>query len=338
MDMMDRQLSHLVRLVDDLLDVARINAGKIDLRAEPVMLQSVLAASLELTRVLLEGQQQTVVLDIAAAGLYVIGDADRLVQVLSNLLSNAAKYSDGPGQVRVSLRRDGDTALIQVQDAGIGIPAAELGRVFDLFSQVRAHQTRAGGGLGIGLSLVKSLVTQHGGSVSVASPGAGFGSTFTVRLPLAPAESTPHDVGSPEGAATRQADRPGNVLVVDDNVDAAESLAALLEMTGHRVRVAHDGPQALSMAAQDWPETVFMDLGMPGMDGVETATRLRAQAVGRPVLLVAMTGWGQPSDQARTAAAGFDHHLVKPAELEVIERLLADVRAGPPVPRIAPGG
>lgn len=342
-DMMDRQLSHLVRLVDDLLDVARINAGKIDLRAEPVALQSVLAASLELTRVLLEDQQQTVVLDIAAETLQVIGDADRLVQVLSNLLSNAAKYSDGPGEVRVSLRRDPDrgegtpTALIQVRDSGIGIPDAELGRVFDLFSQVRAHQTRAGGGLGIGLSLVKSLVVRHGGSVSVASPGVGRGSTFTVRLPLAWAETTPSDEASALGAPPRAADQPRHVLVVDDNVDAAESLAALLEMTGHRVRVAHDGPQALAMAAQDWPETVFMDLGMPGMDGVETATRLRAQAAGRALLLVAMTGWGQPSDQARTAAAGFDHHLVKPAELEAIERLLAGAPVRPPGPGGATG-
>jgi PAS domain S-box-containing protein len=331
MDMMDRQLSHLVRLVDDLLDVARINAGKIELRAEPVLLQSVLAASLELTRVLLEGRQQTVVLDIANEGLHVIGDADRLVQVLSNLLSNAAKYSDGPGRVDVRLHRHDDTALIQVADSGIGIPPAELGRVFDLFSQVRAHQARAGGGLGIGLSLVKSLVAQHGGSVSVTSAGTGLGSTFTVRLPLAPADRTPHGPAFPQALPQRQADRPRQVLVVDDNVDAAESLAALLEMSGHRVTVAHDGRQALAMAARAWPEIVFMDLGMPGMDGIETATCLRAEAAGRALLLVAMTGWGQPADQVRTAAAGFDHHLVKPADLDVIERLLADARAWPPV-------
>jgi len=319
--MMDRQLGHLVRLVDDLLDVARISAGKIGLRRRPLPLAEAIARSVEASRAVLQQHGHELRVEPGGAGLVVDADLDRLVQVFSNLLANAAKYTDRGGCIQVQARHEGDQAVVEVRDTGIGIPREELARVFDLFSQVRMHQGRAQGGLGIGLALTQKLVHLHGGGIEAESAGIGQGSTFRVRLPLAaaslPAVPEPQPAGPP--APPR---RPRRVLVVDDNVDAAVSLAALLRREGHEVAIGHDGWQALEEVPRFRPDVVILDLGMPGLDGIEAARRLRDMPQGRALRLVALTGWGQATDQQRTREAGFDRHLVKPAEREELLRAL----------------
>lgn len=328
LDMMDRQLAHLVRLVDDLLDVGRISAGKLELQRAPVRLAEALASSIDAARVLIEARGHELEVEVEPGELCVDGDFDRLAQVFNNLLTNAAKYTERGGRIRVGLRRDGAQAVLRVADSGIGIPPEELPRVFDLFSQVRSHQAQAGGGLGIGLSLVKQLVEMHGGSVQADSAGLGHGSEFTVRLPLLTTVGTPGDTGAaPTDAA---AARRWRVLVVDDNVDAGASLADVLRIKGHQVALAHNGPSALALAHSALPDLVLLDLGMPGMDGVEVARRLRAmpEVATRPhgrLHLVALTGWGQEADRARTRAAGFDAHLVKPVDMSVLDGVLASI-------------
>jgi signal transduction histidine kinase/ActR/RegA family two-component response regulator len=329
-EMMNRQLTHLVRLVDDLLDIARISSGKVELRRAFVSLREVLAASAEATQTLIETNNHRLFVESVPEELYVQGDFDRLAQVLSNLLSNAAKYMEPGGRIYVKLARDRDEAVLRVIDEGIGIPPEDLPRVFELFSQVRAHQGRAQGGLGIGLSLVRSLVELHRGTITAYSAGPGRGSVFTVRLPLcgpAFAQSQSDSQVIPHAASD---DRPRRILVVDDNVDAATSLAMFLSMRGHEVIIAHDGLEAVEKAQSFAPEIVMMDIGMPKLDGTEAARRLRALPGGSDFRLVALTGWGQETDRERTRQAGFDMHLVKPADPEMLARLLAlDV----PVPR-----
>lgn len=320
LDMMDRQLTHLVRLVDDLLDVGRISSGKLELKLSPVELGQAVAAGIESTRSAVEANAHQLDVTPPSEPLWVLGDHDRLAQVFTNLLSNAAKYTEYGGRIDVQLWRAGEEAVVAVSDTGIGIPAGAADQVFDLFSQVREHQGRYGGGLGIGLALVRRLVALHGGSVHAASLGEGRGSTFTVRLPA---------MAPPAGhatAATRRVRRPGStgrrVVVADDNPDAAESLALLLRALGHEVWVAADGAQALAMLAHARPDVVFLDLGMPVMDGIEAAQRIRAMPAHDGVLLVALTGWGQDRDRARTDDAGFNRHLVKPVDPAEVERLL----------------
>lgn len=323
-EMMDRQLSQLVHLVDDLLDVARISSGKVELRRQRVDMRKVLASSIESCQPLLDGHQHELVVDMAQDEMPVDGDFDRLSQVFSNLLSNAAKYTRPGGRIRISLAREENHAIIQVRDTGIGISAEDLPRVFDLFSQVRSHQPLAAGGLGIGLSLIRNLVQLHGGTVTAESHGPNAGSTFTVRLPLCIGE-----VASASPPAVSQAvsapDGFRRILVVDDNVDAGVVLAMLLEMDGHKVDVVHSGRDAIEKAGGRLPDIIFLDLGMPGMDGIETARHLRALPEGNKILLVALTGWGQEKDRQRTREAGFDAHLVKPVDsaglAEVLERL-----------------
>jgi CheY-like chemotaxis protein len=268
------------------------------------------------------------VVDLAAEPLTVRGDFDRLSQVFTNLLSNAAKYTDPGGTIHLSLAgassRHERQAVVTVADSGIGIPPDELPQVFDLFSQVRSHQGHTGGGLGIGLALVRRLLQLHGGSVEAHSAGIGRGSTFTVRLPLAAAAQAPAPAPHPAALpppGMQQGSR--RVLVADDNADAADSLAELLRAMGHRVWTACDGQDALDKLAEADPEVVLLDLGMPRMDGLEAARRIRQRQGGRPLLLAALTGWGQDSDQRRTQAAGFDCHLVKPVNPEALRRLLA---------------
>lgn len=321
-DMMDRQLEHLVRLVDDLLDVARISSGKISLRNEPILLREVLAQSTEGSRAMIEARDQALVVESTADELCVQGDFDRLAQVFSNLISNASKYTEAGGRIRVCLAKEMDEAVIRVIDTGIGIPVEDLPRVFDLFSQVRSHQGRAQGGLGIGLSLVQNLVNLHGGSVAASSGGPGTGTTFTVRLPLqsdplhASGEAAPPITHPPRVEKRR-------VLVVDDNEDAAASLGQFLQIQGHQVAIAHNGHSAIAQAQSFRPHVIFLDLGMPGMDGIETACHLRNSAAGNGALIVALTGWGQAEDRRRTQEAGFDAHLVKPADPQAIADVLA---------------
>jgi CheY-like chemotaxis protein len=253
-------------------------------------------------------------------------DATRLAQVVSNLLNNAAKYTPRGGRIALGTRREGDRVVISVADTGIGIAREALPNVFEMFTQVGRTRDRSQGGLGIGLALVRRLVELHGGRVTAVSPGQGEGSTFTVRLPLADALEAPAPVPAPRNTAEASA-RDLRVLVVDDNADAAESLASLLELSGHQTRVANDGEQALRIAHEFHPEIVFLDIGMPGKDGYEVARELRDAADTRDVVLVALTGWGAKDDRARTRHAGFDHHLTKPAGLAAVDGLLAQLTA-----------
>jgi signal transduction histidine kinase/CheY-like chemotaxis protein len=317
---MDRQLNHLVHLVDDLLDVGRISTGKIELRSERVNLRAVLDASAESCRATIEKQGHTFVVDAGTEALIADGDSDRLSQVFANLLSNASKYTERNGRIVLRMTHEGDEAVIIVSDNGIGIPATDLPHIFELFAQVSAHRSRAEGGLGIGLSLVRKLVEMHHGTVSASSAGEGSGSTFTVRIPLIEAleaQDMPEDVYIPIGAARHR------ILVVDDNLDAAISLATLLRELGHDVETAFGGHEGVEKADSMRPNLIFLDLGMPRMDGITAATRVRALPHGPGITLVALTGWGQEEDQKRTREAGFDGHLLKPIDSVALGRLLA---------------
>jgi PAS domain S-box-containing protein len=323
-EMMERQVHHLVRLVDDLLDVSRVMRGKIELRRERVELATIVARAVETAKPLIEVQGHTLDLSLPTESLPLDADPVRLAQVLGNLLTNAAKYTEANGNIRLSARRDGAEVALSVRDDGIGIAADMLPHVFELFVQADHTSTKAQGGLGIGLTLVKNLVELHGGSVSADSAGLGTGSEFVVRLPL-----VVHSDDAPsmdEGLVENFQPSSGRrLLVVDDNRDAAASLGMLLQLQGHEVRVANDGQSALELATSFRPHLVFLDLGMPGMDGFEVARRLRQTPSLEKTTLVALTGWGQREDRRRTAEAGFNHHLVKPPEFEAVEKLLAEL-------------
>jgi signal transduction histidine kinase/ActR/RegA family two-component response regulator len=323
--MMDRQVSHMVRLVDDLMEVSRITRGKIALQKTPLDLAGVIAAAVETCRPLMEAARHTLEVLPPQQPLTVEGDAVRLCQVFANLLNNAAKYTDSGGRVSVVARTEGDNAVVTVSDSGVGIAAEALPRVFEMFVQADASDSRAQTGLGIGLTLVKSLVEMHGGSVAAYSAGAGQGSSFEVRLPLAQRDAVDGRPSETGMSALKGAPR---LLVVDDNRDAADSLGALLEMLGAEVRVAHSGPAALEAVASFHPDAVLLDIGMPGMNGYEVANRIRTQGNGsRNTTLIALTGWGQDNDRRRSAEAGFDHHLVKPADVGALQTLLAALAA-----------
>lgn len=322
-DMMERQVKHMVHLVDDLLDIARISSNKVELRRERLDLATVLAGAVETSMPLISAAGHTLDVHMPDEPLQVVGDPTRLAQIVSNLLNNAAKYTPHGGRVQLTAGADDGHATIRVSDSGIGIPPVDLPKVFEMFTQVGRHLNRSQGGLGIGLALVKRLVELHGGSVDVQSEGAGAGSTFSVRLPLAPAVSRAAP-SHPEHSAGQHA-TSFRVLVVDDNVDAAESLAALLEIEGHDVRIAHDGDAALQVAGEFRPRVVFLDIGMPGKDGYQVAREMRARPTTREATLVALTGWGAQEDRARSRNAGFDHHLTKPAGLSAVEGLLAQI-------------
>lgn len=314
-----RQVQQLTRLIDDLLDVSRISRGKLELRRERIDLARVVECALETSRPLLTAAGHRYSVALPARPLFVDGDPTRLAQVLANLLNNAAKYTPPGGSIELAVEQDGAGALVHVRDDGIGIPPEMLDRIFDMFVQADTSLGRPHGGLGIGLTLVRSLVEMHGGQVTAASAGPGRGSQFTVRLPLA--EGSRPAAGEP--ASGTAAPPPCRILVADDNNDAADTLAMMLELMGHEVHVAYDGIQAVREAEKFSPAVVFLDIGMPGMDGYEVARRLRRSPATRDAFLVAVTGWGQESDRRRSREAGFDHHAVKPLELAELERLLA---------------
>ena len=318
-EVIERQTRHLIRLVDDLLDVSRVTRGVLELRRARVDLRDVLAKATEIASPLLEMRHHHFEVQAPARGTLAL-DADeaRLAQVIANLLTNAAKYTPPGGHLSLRARREGAEVVVEVRDDGSGIAPELLPRVFDLFVQGRQPLDRGDGGLGVGLALVRSLTQLHGGSVSAQSPGPGQGSVFTVRLPAAGA---PEDIAHPAGTDLRRAIRARRILVVDDNEDALEMLAELLRAAGHQVREARDGPGALSAARQFLPEVAILDIGLPAMDGYEVASRMRAQMNGTCPLLVALSGYGQETDRARSAAAGFALHLVKP--LETAELLAA---------------
>ena len=324
-EMMERQVSHMVHLIDDLLDIARISGGKLELKKERADLRGVLASAVETSLPLIETGQHELSVDVPEHAVPVEVDVTRIAQVVANLLNNAAKYTPAGGRIGLSLRIDGADALITVSDNGIGIPQDELISVFEMFSQVGHHLERAQGGLGIGLSLVRRLVDMHGGSVAAASGGPHTGSTFTVRLPLAEgAQDTPQQA-APDGA--NGAVGGTRILVVDDNVDAAMTLSMILEACGYVTQVAHGGKEALA-AAQDFrPQVAFLDIGMPGMDGYDTARAMRRLEGLEDMTLVALTGWGAESDRRKSNEAGFDQHLTKPVQLDVVQDLLARLAA-----------
>jgi signal transduction histidine kinase/CheY-like chemotaxis protein len=320
----DRQLDHLVHLVDDLLDVARISSGKLELRKERVALREALARGIECMQSLIDGHRHELIVDISPDELFVEGDLDRLSQIFANLLSNAAKYTEEKGRISVTMAREGDEAVVRVTDTGVGIDADDLKRVFDLFSQVTSSHRLTEGGLGIGLSLIRTLVHLHGGTITAESSGSKTGgSTFIVRLPLSHPDAMPAPGPQPSSVHKNET-LSLRILVVDDNVDAGTILGMLLEMDGHEVEVVHNGKDAVKKAGNDPPDLIFLDLGMPEMDGVETARHLRALPGGNGIFLVALTGWGQEKDRQRTREAGFDAHLVKPVDnaalAEVLER------------------
>jgi PAS domain S-box-containing protein len=321
---MARQLEHLVRLVDDLLDVSRIMRGKVALRREPVDVQAVIGRAVETVRPTIDANGHALSIEAPAQALWVNGDAVRLAQVVSNLLDNAAKYTRSGGRIVVSAAHEGEEVVIRVRDSGLGIEPAHLSRIFDMFFQAERRTDSASGGLGIGLSLVRGLVELHGGSVEAHSAGSGLGSEFVVRLPLV---SRPQLLMTPASPLPQLPATRRRVLVVDDNADAADSLAMLLRLEGHEVSVAYDGATALALAEKSPPALAFVDLGMPGMSGYELAARWRSHPQLKEVPLIALTGWGQPADRERTSSAGFDHHLVKPVELDALRRLLADPAA-----------
>jgi CheY-like chemotaxis protein/two-component sensor histidine kinase len=313
-----------VHLVDDLLDVARITRGQVALKRERIDLSAVLAAAVETSMPLIEAGRHHLDVRMPMEGLTLDADATRLTQVVSNLLNNAARYTPRGGSIVLAAERDGKDAVIAVSDNGIGIDPARLEDVFKMFTQIGEGRRHAAGGLGIGLSLVRSLVELHGGSVQAASSGTNAGSVFTVRLPLAaPREAPLPSPGAGADAAHADSVRAARrVLVVDDNRDAAETLSAVLGQLGHQALVANDGHQALRMMAGFEPQVVFLDLGMPGMSGYEVAEAIRRDQRYAGVLLVALTGWGGEADRERTARAGFDRHLTKPATTAAIEEVL----------------
>ncbi|HVX12157.1 MAG TPA: PAS domain S-box protein [Pirellulales bacterium] len=323
-EMMERQVNHMVRLVDDLLEISRISTGKIELRLEAVEIASVIRSAIETSRPLIDAGGHRLATSIPPEPLTVDGDPVRLSQVVANLLNNSAKYTEPGGQIWLNVSRAEDEVVISVRDTGIGILPALLPHVLEMFTQAEREKRRSHDGLGIGLALVKRLVEMHGGTVVAHSAGEGRGSEFTIRLPLS--ERQLPRIGDRADAQHGQAAR-SRVLVVDDNEDAALSLAMLLKVLGNDVQTAHDGPAALRAFESFQPSVVLLDLGMPGMSGFEVAGHLRALPRFERVTLVALTGWGQEEDRRRTHEAGFDHHLVKPVNLDALQVLMSDVRS-----------
>lgn len=320
--MMDRQLSQLVRLVDDLLDVSRITQGKVELRVERIDLKTVLAAALEASRPAIEEAGHVLTVDVPDAPIFVDGDAARLAQAVSNLLNNSAKYTRRGGHIRLTVWHEDSMAVVAVKDNGIGIPPAMLDRVFEMFTQVDRSLEKTTGGLGIGLSLVKGLLEMHGGTVEAKSDGEGMGSEFVIRLPVVtsvvagPQRESRKSIGVASSA-------PRRILIVDDNVDSADSLGQILELSGNEVRTANDGEAGIAAAAQFQPDVVLMDIGMPKLNGYEAARRIRQHPSGAAMLLVALTGWGQEDDRQKSADAGFNHHLVKPVDVDALIKLMS---------------
>jgi signal transduction histidine kinase/DNA-binding response OmpR family regulator len=329
-DIIERQVQQLVRLVDDLLDISRITQGKIRLQTEAVDLATVVSRAIETSHPLIDARRHELTVSLPPQPVRVIADPVRLAQVVGNLLHNAAKYTEEGGRIWLTVEQTGNEVAVSVRDTGVGIPAEMLSSIFDLFTQASCSLDRSQGGLGIGLTLVRRLVEMHGGRVQALSGGPNKGSEFVVHLPVLIEE----EIGrvSANGSASPGAKCPRRrILVVDDNQDVAESLALLLRETGQDVQAAYDGPSALATAENYHPEIVFLDIGLPGMDGYEVARRLRAQTGTAHALLVALSGYGQTEDVRRSREVGFDHHLVKPTDPKTLTGLLASFSPESPV-------
>jgi CheY-like chemotaxis protein len=313
-------VQHMSLLLDDLLDISRVTRGTLALRMQSAELASVIDSAVETARPTIDTKRHVLTVDIPPEPIRFTADPLRVAQVLSNLLTNAAKYTDPEGQIRVTARCDGDDVTICVADSGIGISAAALPRVFNMFSQVHSTTDRSEGGLGIGLALAQGLIELHGGTIEASSAGLGCGSEFTVRLPRRNAIERPQSIAN-TAAATR-ANVRRRILIADDNRDSAETLAALLRMEGHEVKAVHDGPVALSAFGELKPDVALLDIGMPGLTGYEVARKMRQSSGGAALTLIAITGWGQDVDKERAHAAGFDHHLTKPVDPQRLVDLL----------------
>jgi CheY-like chemotaxis protein len=321
--MVERQVQQLTRLIDDLLDVSRVGHGKINLQTKPVDLKSVAALAIECSRPLIDARKHSLKVSLPRQAVEVEGDSGRLAQVVSNLLNNSAKYSDDGGHIELTVEAIGEQAVLRVRDTGIGIDPAMLPRIFDLFTQVKGSSGRSEQGLGIGLALVRNIIELHGGCVQAVSSGLGHGTEFAIRLPLLKKISAgqPAAHNRPWSTLSTPTRR---ILLIDDNRDAADSMATLLRLTGHEVRTAYDGQTALALARLQPPEVVICDISMPGMCGFELARRLRQDLGLRDSLLVALSGHAQEEDQRRSQEAGFNAHLTKPARLHTLEALLTN--------------
>jgi PAS domain S-box-containing protein len=315
-----RQASHMKRLLDDLLDVSRITNGTIELRRETVDLAEVVAQTIQLSTPLLVSRRQEFSLELAPEPLFVNGDTDRLVQIISNLLTNAAKYTHVGGRICLTVHRDGDEICIGVSDNGTGISPEALPHIFDLFVQADRALDRTDGGLGIGLTIVKRLVGMHGGRIEARSEGLGQGSEFLIWLP---ATEAPRSTASSSSSPSARLSSGFDILLAEDNPDVAQMLTAMLEIDGHRVTVVGDGLAAVEVAERERPDVVLLDIGLPHLSGYEVASRLRSSMQDDTPMLVALTGYGRAEDRARAAAAGIDHHLVKPVEMDQLRRILA---------------
>jgi CheY-like chemotaxis protein/two-component sensor histidine kinase len=323
---MQRQLEQMVRLVDDLLDVSRITRGKLELRREPVALSAVIASAVETSRPMIDRFGHTLTVSLPSQPVVVDADLTRLAQVFSNLLNNSAKYMDRGGRIRLTGELRGADVVVTVKDSGIGIAPDQLTGIFEMFSQVDDSLKRSQGGLGIGLTLVKRLVEMHDGSIEARSDGLGQGAEFVVRLPVAAATPVQHESnGEPEARSAKSSMR---ILVVDDNRDNADSLTMLLGLLGNDTRTAYDGEEGVAAAREFRPDVMLLDIGLPKVNGYEACRRIRAEAWGAQVVLIAVTGWGQDDDRRRSLEAGFDHHLVKPVKPQDLMALLAELRIG----------
>jgi PAS domain S-box-containing protein len=325
-DMMDRQLSHMVRLIDDLLDISRIHRDKVELRRSRVLLADIVSSAVETARPTLEAARHQLTVALPPEAVHLEADLTRMAQVFGNLLNNSAKFTERGGHIWLTATLEGGEVSVAVRDTGIGIPASALPKIFDLFSQVDRSIERSAGGLGIGLALVKGLVEMHGGTVEAASPGLGRGSTFTVRLPVLESRQVEPPAEEPAAEAPDSSGSKRRILVVDDNRDAAASMAVMLQLLGNEVCTAHDGLEAMELAERFRPQIVLMDIGMPNLNGYEATRRIREQPWGREIAIIALTGWGQEVDRARSKEAGCNGHLVKPVGLTDLEKLLNEER------------
>jgi two-component system CheB/CheR fusion protein len=320
--MLERQLEQMVRLVDDLMDVSRITRGKVALRKERVRLAAVVGSAVEASRPLIDQMGHKLTLTQPKYPIVVDADPTRLAQVFTNLLNNAAKYSDRGGHIRLTTERQGSDVVVSVRDTGIGIPAANLASIFDMFSQVDRSLERSQGGLGIGLCLVKRLVEMHGGRIEARSDGPGRGSEFLVRLSVVVKASVPPTEGRDAPAAPKSS---LHILIVDDNKDGADSLSMMLKIMGNETHTAYDGQEGVEAAERYRPDVILFDIGLPKLNGYEACRRIREQPWGKSMVLIAVTGWGQDEDRRRSHDAGFDHHMVKPVDPTSLMKLLAEL-------------
>lgn len=322
-NMMERQMSHLVRLIDDLLDVSRISQGKIDLRRQPVAITDSANAAIEASSPLIASKNHRLSYTPPAEELYVYADATRLSQIISNLLNNSAKYTPDDGVITLSVTKKSDDLVISVSDNGVGIDADMLPRIFDLFTQVsQNHELAKGGGLGIGLSLVKRLVEMHEGTITAESAGLGQGSRFIVTMPLTSLRPTAQEQ---KPVLLSNGVSPLKVLVVDDNLPSAQTIGWMLELMGHNAVLAHDGQEAIKLAHDTDPDVILLDIGLPGMSGYDVCRALRKEDKFKKKTFIAQTGWGQDKDKREAFEAGFDHHLVKPVNLQQFSDLLSEI-------------